>query len=81
MQNKLFNKDKKSYNRNNPLKETALMYLKESLNKERYEECSEMIKNAKRFGAQPNEIAQVIREYTDQLKLVNQITAYNKNTR
>ena len=80
MRNKLFN-NKTNYSRNNPLKETALLYLKESLNKEKYEECTEMIKNAKRFGASQVEISQVISEYTDQLSLVNQITAYNKNTR
>jgi len=40
----------------NPIKLTALVYLREALNQERYEECPEIIRIAKEFGAQNDEI-------------------------
>lgn len=39
-----------------PVAFTALLYLKEALLKERYEECDEIITRAKEFGANFNEI-------------------------
>jgi hypothetical protein len=42
--------------RKNPLKLTALFYLKEALAQERYEKCQEIIILAKRFGAKEYEI-------------------------
>ena len=40
----------------NPIKLTALYYLRESLMKENYEQCAEIIGIAKEFGASPFEI-------------------------
>ncbi len=40
----------------NPVKLTALLYLKEALLEERYEECAEFIDIAKEFGAHVFEI-------------------------
>ena len=39
-----------------PLRLTALLYLKEALLTERYEDCAEIIFLAREFGAQKNEI-------------------------
>ena len=45
-----------------PVKLTALLYLKEALLEERYEECAEMIAIAKEFGAQPFEIGYLLED-------------------
>ena len=45
------------------LKATALLYLAEALEQEQFEEAAEIIRNAKRFGAQQAEIDAVITEY------------------
>jgi hypothetical protein len=45
------------------LKATSLLYFKEALLKEQYEDCKEFIRTAKRFGAQQDEIREVIAEY------------------
>jgi len=42
--------------RRDPLRLTALLYLREALIKERYEECAEMIEIAHEFGATPMEV-------------------------
>ncbi len=39
-----------------PLKMTALLYLKEALQKEQYEECAAIVATAKEYGAQDWEI-------------------------
>ncbi len=39
-----------------PLRLTALLYLREALLEERYEECATAIEIAREFGAQPIEI-------------------------
>lgn len=49
--------------RNEILKATSLLYFKEALLKEQYEDCTEFIRTAKRFGAQQGEIREVIAEY------------------
>lgn len=43
-----------------PVKVTALLYLKEYLLKERYEECAEIVEIAREFGALPVEIRNVL---------------------
>lgn len=48
--------------RRNPVKLTALLYLKEALRKERYEECSEFIRVAKEFGAQDREAEELLED-------------------
>jgi hypothetical protein len=39
-----------------PVKLTALLYLKDALLQERYEDCREIIEIALEFGARPSEI-------------------------
>jgi len=46
------------------LKLTALLYVKEALQKEQFEDCQRLIAKAKGFGAQQPEISEVIEEYT-----------------
>ena len=43
-----------------PVKFTALLYLREALLEERYEECAQIIGIAIEFGAQPLEIQQLL---------------------
>ena len=50
------------------LKATTLLYLKDSLEKEEYEVCQELISIAKKFGVEQGEISQVIAEYIDEVK-------------
>ena len=45
-----------------PVKLTALLYLKEALQRERYEECSELIRVAKEFGAQDREVEELLED-------------------
>ena len=49
------------------LKATSLLYLKDALEGERYEECQELIQNAKSFGATQREISEVIGKYVRKL--------------
>lgn len=43
-----------------PVKLTALLYLKEALLKERYEDCADFVAVAREFGALPVEIRTVL---------------------
>jgi hypothetical protein len=45
-----------------PVKLTALLYLKEALLHENYEECPELIQTAKEFGAREGEIANLLED-------------------
>lgn len=45
-----------------PIKLTALLYLREALIEERYEECAEIIKIAEDFGAQDFEIQDLLED-------------------
>ena len=45
-----------------PVKLTALLYLKEALMKERYEECDSLIQIAKEFGAAGFEIQDLLED-------------------
>ena len=45
-----------------PVKLTALLYLKEALIKERYEQCPQFIALAREFGAQNPEIDELIED-------------------
>lgn len=45
------------------LKVTALVYLQEALIKQRFEDCTELIASARKFGARPDEIKDVITGY------------------
>lgn len=42
------------------LKATSLLYFKDALLNQRYEDCAELVRAAKSFGAQPGEISRVI---------------------
>ena len=44
------------------LKATSLLYFKEALFNEKYEDCMELIRLAKRFGARQGDIRRVIAE-------------------
>jgi hypothetical protein len=46
----------------NPIKLTALLYFREALVQERYEECAHFITVAKQFGAQPMEIEELMED-------------------
>lgn len=65
MQNKILFNSKKigNVNRNRALKLTSLLYLKEALIKQEYEQCAHIIKQAKKFGANQAEIKKIISSY------------------
>ena len=46
----------------NPVKLTALLYLREALLKQRYEVCHEFIAVAKEFGAKEREIVELLED-------------------
>ena len=50
------------------LKTTALLYLKEALYAERFEECASLIQSAKSFGASVSEVSKVLDGYIRALK-------------
>ena len=50
------------------LKVTALLYLKEALYKEKYEECAELIDAAKGYGVEQEEIQKIISRHVLRLK-------------
>ncbi len=56
------NEENKPIARDEVLKATVLLYFKEALLTERYEECAELIRIAKGFGAERSEISGVIAE-------------------
>ena len=58
----------KSSNHDQILKATALLYLKEALVKEEYEDCSNLIQNAKDFGAEAKEINELILQHIRGIK-------------
>ena len=49
--------------RDEVLKTTALLYFKEALLNEQYEDCARLVRIAKGFGAQQGEISAVIAEH------------------
>ena len=48
--------------RKEPVKLTALLYLREALRKERYEDCPQFVRVAKEFGAQEREIVELLED-------------------
>ncbi len=46
----------------NPVKLTALLYLREALKKERYEDCAQFVQVAREFGAQEREIVELLED-------------------
>ncbi len=63
MKNDTFLKENGPITSEEILKVTALLYLKEALRKEQYEDCPELIQTAKSFGARQSEVRKVIVEY------------------
>lgn len=58
-----FNNDKQDANNDNQLLQTtALAYLQEALANERYEECAQLIRDAKSCGTQAKDIQKVLSE-------------------
>jgi len=62
------NENNKPILKDDTLKITALLYLKEALITEQYEKCAELIRKAKRFGAQQEDISHVIAGYVQERK-------------
>lgn len=62
----------------NVLKATALVYLKEALFRQKYEQCAELIRSAKEFGAGEEEVRGVIEEYVRELKGGSREEPYNQ---
>lgn len=56
------NEQNKPIARDEVLKVTSLLYFKEALFNEEYEDCRELIRIAKRFGARKGDIFRVIAE-------------------
>ncbi|HOY08975.1 MAG TPA: hypothetical protein PLB05_02740 [Candidatus Omnitrophota bacterium] len=54
------NNETRTLNADNVLKVTALQYLKEALAQECYEECAELVRAAKQFGAHPDDIRVIL---------------------
>ena len=54
--NLVFNRNKLPDAPDRTLKAAALVYLEEALQSERYEECAQLVRNAQRYGASPQEI-------------------------
>ena len=58
------------------LKTTSLLYFKEALRNQQFEQCPTLIKTAKRFGAQNADIRKVINEYNNRGKTGRRNEAY-----
>jgi len=56
------NKDDQRITPDETLKATSLLYFRDALLKEQYEDCAELVRIAKRFGAAQSEISGVIAE-------------------
>ena len=59
----LTNRTKKPEFSDDARKDITLLYLEDALYKEQYEDCSQLIQNAERFGAQPDEVSKVIVQF------------------
>ena len=59
---------------------TSLIYLKEALVNERYAQCAELIRAAKRFGASQGEVKTVLPEGARALKVGRKVEAPLKRT-
>lgn len=58
-----FNKDNQETNQEDQvLQVTALAYLQDALTNERYEECAQLVKAARTYGAQARDIQKVLAE-------------------
>ena len=62
-----------------PVKLTAILYLKEALTAENYEECAGIITIAREFGAENTEITEILFQYGHEKKLKLQAVSINVN--
>ena len=60
------------------LKLTTLLYLKDALEGERYENCAELIQTAKEFGAEQDDISQVIIGFIGKLRAARKSEAHER---
>ena len=51
------------------LKVTSLLYLKDALQREHYEECAFLVQSAKSFGASSSEVSDVIASYVQKIRV------------
>ena len=63
---------------NETLKATALIYLRDALDKQEYEQCPDLIQQALYFGALKSEIQQTIAEYTLGVKAAPSVKPFQK---
>ena len=56
------NENQETINQDQLLQVTALAYLQDALANERYEECAELVKAARKYGAPANDIQKVLAE-------------------
>jgi len=63
---------------NETLKATALIYLRDALDKQAYEQCPDLIQQALNFGAQKGEIQQVIADYALGARATTRIKPFQK---
>ncbi len=61
------------------LKVTALFYFQEALHKEQYEDCVELLRAARQYGARKQEIRKIIAAYVCKLKGAQMAEALQKN--
>ena len=54
-----------------PVRTTALLYLEEALNEERYEECSEILDIAYEFGAAKKDVDRLISVSLTRIRLLS----------
>ena len=67
--NLIYTNPKKPQAPNEALKATALIYLKDALVKQEFEQCPELVQKAQYFGANRPEIKKVIAEYLKESRL------------
>lgn len=63
------------------LKATSLIYFKEALVNEQYEDCADFIRTAQSFGAQQSEISRIIAEVIRTDTCPSEATGRNKSRR
>ncbi len=63
------------------LKATSLIYFKETLVNEQYEDCADFIRTAQAFGAQQSEISRIIAEVIRTDTSLNEANGRNKSRR
>jgi len=76
--NLIYTNQKKPAAPNEALKATALIYLKDALVKEEFEQCPQLIQKAQYFGAGKHDVQVVIAEYVKEKQLGPNYKPYKK---